>query len=827
MPPAPIRSVMANPVVRSGISLTLALLAIGASAGDRAIRPESSYRDTWSLYVSGNQAAASREALRKAESWRSMPSSPWFWKFRLLAAEIFTAQGKDQEAEALVGDPVSPLPALEQLEVRRLIDRAVVLQSRRPAEALDLLKRARKDVRDTELAIRLQIAAGTVQWYQGKIAAAEAAFQDAADAAARQGFTYWQAQALSNLAFAANKNHHYEQSVNAGLRALDIASSVGARRVAALADVNLGSTYSFLGEFAEAGRHEEQANQILESVGDRTSLMIGLGELGLLYYREGETDKAIPNYRRAYRIAEELGRVSDAERNASNLAFALIEQQQWDQAADWIERASALAARTGNREDLSYLARDRARIAWGRGNVEQATRICRQLLQSGTAPPDVQAEMLWLEARMDWAAHRFPAANQEFAAAIAIVEGTRSELANDSFKTTLLSRRMPFYQDYVDALVEQGDDAGALRVVESSRARVLAERLGRSFRPNQFTLDSLQRLARTGRFQLLSFWTGPRRSYAWFQLPSSAEIRDLVTSYRQVVEHSLTDPLTARDRSGIALWNRLLAQIAPDIPKGARLIVIPDGALHLLNLETVLAPTPKPHYWIDDVELAVAPSIAILAAAPRKPVRSRPSLLLIGAPDYGGTGYTPLPQAAGELQIIAAHFPDARRAVYAGSQASPDAYQEANPSRFSLIHFAAHAEANSEQPLESAIVLARQRGQFKLYARDVINIPIHADLVTVSSCRSAGMQTYGGEGPMGFAWAFLQAGAREVVAGLWDVSDASTEALMDRFYAALGTGQDPARALRNAKLNLLQSQPKYRKPFYWAPFQVYVGSTAL
>jgi CHAT domain-containing protein len=824
-------------MVRSGISLTVALLAIGASAGDRTIRPESSYRDTWSLYISGNQAAASREAMRRAESWGSVPSAPWFWKFRLLAAEIFTAQGKNQEAEALVRKPVSPLPALDQLEVRRLIDSAVILQSRHPAEALDLLGRARKDVRDPELAIRLQIAAGTAQLNQeGKNAAAEAAFQNAADAADRQGFTYWQAQALGDLAYAARKNHHYEQSINAGLRALDIASRVGARRVAAIADANLGSTYSYLGEFAEAARRQKQANAILEAVGDRANLMIGLGESGLLYDREGETANAISDYRRAYRIAEELGRDRIAELNAENLAFALIQQQQWNQAADWNERASALAARTGNQEDLSYLARDRARIAWGRGDADEAARICRQLLQSGTTPPGIRAEMLWLEARMDWAAHRFPQTNQEFEAALAIVEGTHAELANDSFKTTLLSRNIPFYQDYVDALVEQGDDARALQVVESSRARVLAERLGRNFRPNEFSLDSLKRFAKTAHFQLLSFWTGPRHSYAWlispdsvrrYQLPSSAEIRDLVTRYRQVVEHSLTDPLAARDRSGTALWDRLLAPIAPDIGKGARLIVIPDGALRLLNLETVLAPTPEPHYWIEDVELAVAPSIAILAAAPRKQVHSQPSLLLIGAPDYEGTGYTPLPQAAGELQTIAAHFPNARRAMYTGSQASPAAYEEADPGRFSVIHFAAHAEANSDQPLESAIVLARQRGQFKLYARDVIDIPLHAELVTVSSCRSAGTQTYGGEGPMGFAWAFLQAGAREVVAGLWDVSDASTEALMDRFYASLGTGQDPARAMRNAKLDLLREQPKYRKPFYWAPFQVYVGSAAL
>jgi CHAT domain-containing protein len=245
-----------------------------------------------------------------------------------------------------------------------------------------------------------------------------------------------------------------------------------------------------------------------------------------------------------------------------------------------------------------------------------------------------------------------------------------------------------------------------------------------------------------------------------------------------------------------------------------------------VNLETLVVPAPAPHYWIEDVELAVAPSLTIAALRPAAVPRRAPSLLLIGAPDYSGTAYTQLPQAASELRSIEAHFPGAGKSVFMGANASPAAYVKAEPGGFSLIHFAAHAEANAERPLESAIVLSRQDGEYKLYARDVIGIPIRADLVTVSSCRGAGARTYAGEGLIGFAWAFLQAGARDVVAGLWDVSDASTEKLMDRFYAGIGSGQDPVTALRGAKLALLEGDGRYRKPFYWAPFQTYVGSAA-
>ena len=115
---------------------------------------------------------------------------------------------------------------------------------------------------------------------------------------------------------------------------------------------------------------------------------------------------------------------------------------------------------------------------------------------------------------------------------------------------------------------------------------------------------------------------------------------------------------------------------------------------------------------------------------------------------------------------------------------------------------------------------------YKLYARDVIGIPIRANLVTLSACRGAGSRTYAGEGLVGFAWAFLEAGAQNVVAGLWEVDDASTAKVMETMYAQLRGGATPPQALRNAKLQMLHSDGPFRKPYYWAPFQVITDSLA-
>jgi CHAT domain-containing protein len=117
-----------------------------------------------------------------------------------------------------------------------------------------------------------------------------------------------------------------------------------------------------------------------------------------------------------------------------------------------------------------------------------------------------------------------------------------------------------------------------------------------------------------------------------------------------------------------------------------------------------------------------------------------------------------------------------------------------------------------------------EENSFKLYARDIIHHPLHAELVTISTCSGAGARAYSGEGMVGLSWAFLRAGAHNVIGALWEVSDASTPQLMDELYRELKEGKSPNSALRGAKLSLLHSNSAFRRAFYWAPFQLYTGS---
>jgi len=253
------------------------------------------------------------------------------------------------------------------------------------------------------------------------------------------------------------------------------------------------------------------------------------------------------------------------------------------------------------------------------------------------------------------------------------------------------------------------------------------------------------------------------------------------------------------------------------LPPGARVVIVPDGALHRLSFETLpVYRGDQRHYWMDDVVIAIAPSFGVFHRSAKSGGSRR--ALILGDPVSASPDFPALQYAPKEIAAVRAHVPVG--SLVTGEAARPEAWPKLKAGDFDIIHVTAHAEANLRSPLDSAVILSPGNNGFRLYARNIVDVPLHANLVTLSACRSSGARSYAGEGLVGLTWAFLQAGARNVVAGLWDVSDESTSMLMDRFYAGIAAGKAPADALQNARLELRKTA--YAKPYYWGAFQCYL-----
>ena len=374
-------------------------------------------------------------------------------------------------------------------------------------------------------------------------------------------------------------------------------------------------------------------------------------------------------------------------------------------------------------------------------------------------------------------------------------------------------------------------------MAELSRAQTLEEGLGPAAQHGKISRgsDEFETEARRLGATVLFYWIGSEHSHLWaiapttithFSLPPAPEIDSAVKSYREAVVQS-EDVIQAEQAAGEKLYAMLLAPAEKLIPKDSRVILLPDGSLYTLNFETLIVPAPVPHFWIEDVTLSTASSLSLLASSAQRVPPRKKSLLLVGDALKATDEFAPLSQSEVEMQAVQGYFPESNRMVLSREKATPAAYMSSNPERYTYLHFVTHGTASRLRPLDSAVILSKEPGSdsYKLYARDIVTRHLNAELVTISACNGSGIRAYSGDGLVGLSWAFLRAGAHNVIGALWEVSNApSTSQFMDTFYGGLNKGQDPATALRGAKLSLLHSDSVYRKPFYWAPFQLYAGS---
>jgi len=223
----------------------------------------------------------------------------------------------------------------------------------------------------------------------------------------------------------------------------------------------------------------------------------------------------------------------------------------------------------------------------------------------------------------------------------------------------------------------------------------------------------------------------------------------------------------------------------------------------------------------DPVFEASDPRVHVRMAAPTKP--AAPSVGLTRAVESLGHGLTRLPFSRAEAEAIAALVPRSSLLEATDFAASRTLVANGALGDRRIVHFATHGLLDSQHPDLSGLVLslvdekgAAQNGFLRM--QEIYNLRLPADLVVLSACQTALGREIRGEGLVGLTRGFMYAGARAVVASLWEVDDESTAELMKRFYRAmLKEKRPPADALRGAQLELSRN-PRWAAPFYWAGF---------
>ena len=307
----------------------------------------------------------------------------------------------------------------------------------------------------------------------------------------------------------------------------------------------------------------------------------------------------------------------------------------------------------------------------------------------------------------------------------------------------------------------------------------------------------------------------------------------------------------ARAVARLVLW-----PITPYLHDG-RLVVVPDDALHTVPLAVLpWAADPGQPLLLQHAETSVIPSALFLMQvhAGASTHSETPRITLIGDPvfrvadwqrectetDTAQVASKPLnrtlsawteslprlPGTRSEVIGIArlAHEsrPGSRVETLVGCAAVPSALRRAAGTDIDLLHIATHARIDAQRPRLSALALTPESphdGPASTFGLlDILGLKLNSKLVVLSACETSRGRLLPGEGVLGPAQAFLQAGSAAVLASYWRVDDQVTSAFMQRFYKYLLVDRlSASAALRKAQLESAAAGKSYE----WAAFSLY------
>jgi len=770
-------------------------------------------------------------------------ASEWHWRFRTLKAEILMRQGRYEDSLAVfqLAIPQS-LSYSESAVWQKLTQGSALAYLAKHTEAQTALLQARSLAaeKQPQLEGEALLRLGTLAYLQRDLNQSQSRLNACLEFARRRRDSYLEASALGMLGLVAARIEHYDESIEWNRQALELDQANGWLGLAARAEGNIGWSHYLIGDLVNALDFYTKADKHDIEAGVPERRITWLNAAGDVYYDLRDYAAAEAKSREALTLADSLRDTDDAIYCLQNLALIAIARKQYDDAARYTDDAERREASAPDRTRELYTRLISADLVEKMGDLSRAESLYQQIVRDPAAPRSLEWEARAGLAQTHAAQGKFALAESEFQQAISTISAAQDSIQHEEFRLSFLSSAIRFYDEYVNFLLSRNRPIDALRVADRSRAQTLEH--GLSFSQNKQLSPSLaadkllpQDIARRQNASLLFYWLGPAHSFLWvvtpqnvslLTLPPRDEIDTAAAAYRKSFL-DLRDPIESQNIHGRKLYEILVRPAEKLLPKGKRVLILPDGSLNGLNFETLIAPEPQPHYWIEDRTISIANSLALLSRARTEAPPQSPYLLFFGDALAISKDFPPLADAEQEVAALLKHFPSNRTSFFMKEHATPSNYLASKPRRYAFLHFATHGTASITRPLESAIILSPDPGMhdsYKLYARDIVQQPLNAYMVSISACNGAGERVLAGEGLVGLSWAFLRAGAHNVVAGLWEVSTSSAPQIFDGMYDGISKGQDPATALRNAKLSFVHSKGPRRRPFYWAPFQLYSGS---
>jgi CHAT domain-containing protein/Tfp pilus assembly protein PilF len=771
----------------------------------------------------------------------------------------------------------------------------------------------------------------------------------------RQALAIWQeiapegraiAECVDNLGLVLRARGDFERAQDFLEQSLALRRKLGNPTFIASSLVNLGALAKGRGDLARA---EEYLSRALAegALPERSMAQASLlGDLGLVALDRGDLDRAEQLLRRTLALHEELAPGSlHAAQTLTHLARLARARGQDDGAAELLLQAIELEERLAPQgRDHAETLRERAALAAARAEpeaplwYERAVAALEGHLGRLGGSHDVKAGFRASFADLYRGFLELLLARGEPGRAFHVLERSRAQ----GFLALLAERDLVFAADLPPELESERRRLAALydraqarlASAEGEEAPELAAELRRLLAEHQALLAKIR--AASPRFAalrypepldaagaraalepgtaLLAYSLGGETSHLFvltrsrglseLELPvGREELRREVEGFRALVQD--VRPGSPRRRAlaagGRRLYELLLAPAEEIVAPEARLLIVPEGPLHLLPWAALRrpgeeGPSSEPAaetHLVDWKPIHLALSATVYAEVTKTRPAAAPSdaapttvgaggeaegthlfrVGVFGDPRYGapaeparptasagrpgegakagvpagggrppevggdpargaaagrGCRLEPLPATRGEAAEVGRLWGDGAR-VFLGEEATEERVKVVAP-EVEVLHLAAHGCLDERFPLNSALALtlpgepAEGHDNGLLQAWEIFEgMRLDADLVVLSACDSALGKELAGEGLLGLTRAFQYAGARSVVASLWQVPDQATAELMVRFHRHLREGLAKAEALRAAQAELASGAAgtEAQAPYFWAGFQVF------
>ncbi|OFW43975.1 MAG: hypothetical protein A3J29_10020 [Acidobacteria bacterium RIFCSPLOWO2_12_FULL_67_14b] len=616
--------------------------------------------------------------------------------------------------------------------------------------------------------------------------------------------------------------------------AREAATKVGPRaEVQAL--FTLAQAYAHLSDFDDSARLWTDVIARYRKLGPPIGVALALDSRCHVWYELGRDDLALADAKAAIATYQSLTARPSASLY-SRAAMATIRQGQIRDGERWLDEATRRLDGAPGFEQIQTMQQiGMAYLMLADAGAAKA--VYTRMLAAGRARNSLEDEwkaQLGL-GRAAIAAHAPDVAATHLEIAARTIETLRTTVPAQELRAAYLARRVEAHEWLAAALMTLSTSPtdtfieAAFNVAERARVRALSDLLaeGRARRatsqvriapPRARTRAEIAKTLRPGD-ALVEYLVGEQDAFGWlltrneligFRLPSPKSLDSDVRLALALIESD--DRATLREL-GDRLTPALLGPVLSRLPHVRRILFVPDGPLQRLPFAALPIPGSPATYLAQHVISGVVGSGSLLEMLHR-PSSARAPLLALSAPG------SRLSETTGEVDD-ALRLLDTAGAARSIGDATEHAVKTGGLINYRVIHIAAHARVNEAVPRDSAVMLAADANDDgELRASEISQIPVDADLVVLAACRTQLGRVLRGEGLLSLARSFMEAGARAVVATLWDVGDRETRVLMRGFYAGVRAGLSPDEALRVAQLQMIRTGGAWASPRVWAGFQV-------